>query len=49
MRSWERRLAQFDRDLESEPDRIADFYEVQATAHRAGRARLPLAGHELMP
>ena len=31
MRSWERRLAQFDRDLESEPGRIADFYEVQAT------------------
>ena len=31
MRSWERRLAQFDRDLESEPGRIADFYEVHAT------------------
>ena len=30
MRSWERRLAQFDRDLDSEPDRIADFYEVRA-------------------
>ena len=30
MRSWDRRLAQFDRDLESEPGRIADFYEVQA-------------------
>jgi hypothetical protein len=30
MRSWDRRLAQFDRDLESEPARIADFYEVQA-------------------
>ena len=31
MRSWERRLAQFGRDLESEPGRIADFYEVHAT------------------
>ena len=30
MRSWERRLAQFERDLASEPDRIADFYEVHA-------------------
>ena len=30
MRSWERRLAQFERDLESEPGRIADFYEVLA-------------------
>jgi superfamily II DNA or RNA helicase len=30
MRSWDRRLAQFDRDLESEPGRIADFYEVTA-------------------
>jgi superfamily II DNA or RNA helicase len=30
MRSWVRRLAQFDRDLESEPGRIADFYEVMA-------------------
>ena len=30
MRSWDRRLAQFDRDLESEPGRIADFYEIQA-------------------
>jgi hypothetical protein len=30
MRSWVRRLTQFDRDLESEPGRIADFYEVMA-------------------
>jgi superfamily II DNA or RNA helicase len=30
MRSWDRRLTQFDRDLESEPGRIADFYEVKA-------------------
>lgn len=30
MRAWDRRLKQFDRDLESEPDRIADFYEVKA-------------------
>ena len=30
MRSWDRRLAQFERDLASEPDRIADFYEVRA-------------------
>ncbi len=47
MRSWERRLAQFDRDLETEPQRIADFYAVARDADRAGRARLPLAGHEL--
>ena len=31
IRSWDRRLAQFDRELESEPGRIADFYEVRAT------------------
>jgi superfamily II DNA or RNA helicase len=31
MRSWERRIAQFDRDLETEPQRIADFYAVAAT------------------
>lgn len=30
MRSWERRLEQFDRDLETEPARIAGFYEVRA-------------------
>jgi superfamily II DNA or RNA helicase len=30
MRSWERRMVQFERDLASEPDRIADFYEVRA-------------------
>jgi hypothetical protein len=30
MRSWERRLEQFDRELESEPDRVAAFYEVRA-------------------
>jgi len=30
MRSWERRLEQFARDLGTEPDRIADFYEVRA-------------------
>jgi superfamily II DNA or RNA helicase len=30
MRSWERRLEQFDRDLETEPLRVADFYEVRA-------------------
>jgi superfamily II DNA/RNA helicase len=30
MRSWEQRLSQFDRDLQTEPQRIADFYEVRA-------------------
>lgn len=31
MRSWERRIDQFDRDLETEPQRVADFYAVAAT------------------
>jgi superfamily II DNA/RNA helicase len=31
MRSWERRLEQFDRDLASEPERIADFYVIRAS------------------
>jgi superfamily II DNA or RNA helicase len=31
VRSWRSRLAQFDRDLEHEPDRIRQFYEVKAT------------------
>ncbi|MGI8802088.1 MAG: DISARM system SNF2-like helicase DrmD [Solirubrobacteraceae bacterium] len=31
MRSWERRIAEFDRDLETEPQRVADFYAVAAT------------------
>ena len=31
MRSWRIRLEQFDRDLEQEPQRIRDFYEVRAT------------------
>jgi len=30
VRSWRERLAQFDRDLETEPDRIRGFYEVRA-------------------
>ena len=30
MRSWERRLRQFDSDLETEPPRIQAFYEVRA-------------------
>jgi hypothetical protein len=30
MRAWVERLDQFDRDLEHEPARIADFYEVRA-------------------
>lgn len=30
MRSWERRLEQFDRELETEPERLAAFYEVRA-------------------
>lgn len=31
MRSWQRRLEQFDGDLETEPGRVAEFYDVQAT------------------
>jgi hypothetical protein len=31
MRSWRTRLEQFESDLETEPDRIRDFYEVRAT------------------
>lgn len=31
MRSWRVRLEQFDRDLEQEPRRIREFYEVRAT------------------
>jgi len=30
VRSWRMRLEQFNRDLETEPDRIKDFYEVRA-------------------
>ncbi len=30
MRSWRTRLEQFDRDLEQEPQRVRDFYEVRA-------------------
>ena len=30
MRSWRARLEQFDRDLEQEPGRVRDFYEVRA-------------------
>ena len=29
--SWRTRLAQFDRDLETEPPRIREFYEVRAS------------------
>ena len=42
------RLAQFDRDLEREPQRIARLLRGARDARRAGRARLPVAGHELM-
>jgi superfamily II DNA or RNA helicase len=31
MKSWERRLEQFDRELDSEPERLIDFYVVRAT------------------
>lgn len=31
MKSWERRLVEFDEQLESEPQRLADFYVVKAT------------------
>ncbi len=31
MRSWGNRLEQFDRDLEREPQRVREFYEVRAT------------------
>jgi SNF2 family DNA or RNA helicase len=30
VKSWHRRLEQFDRDLATEPDRIREFYEVRA-------------------
>jgi superfamily II DNA or RNA helicase len=30
MRSWDRRLEQFDRELETEPARVAAFYDVRA-------------------
>lgn len=30
MSAWRTRLAQFDRELEQEPQRIRDFYEVRA-------------------
>jgi hypothetical protein len=30
IRAWKLRLEEFDRDLETEPDRIAEFYEVRA-------------------
>ena len=30
MRYWPTRLEQFDRDLEHEPQRVRDFYEVRA-------------------
>jgi hypothetical protein len=30
VRSWRTRLEQFDRDLEREPQRIREFYEVRA-------------------
>ena len=30
MASWRTRLAQFDRDLETEPARIREFYDVRA-------------------
>jgi hypothetical protein len=31
MKSWERRLVQFDEELEHEPGRLIDFYVVKAT------------------
>jgi len=31
MKSWERRLVEFDAELQSEPQRLADFYVVRAT------------------
>ena len=30
VRSWRTRLDQFDRDLEREPQRVREFYEVRA-------------------
>ena len=30
MRYWPTRLQQFDRDLEHEPQRVRDFYEIRA-------------------
>ena len=31
MRGWRRRLEQFEKDLEEEPTRVREFYEVRAT------------------
>ena len=31
MRHWERRLGQFEADLEREPERIRRFYDIQRT------------------
>ena len=31
LRAWERRLAQFDAEIEVEPQRVREFYEVRAT------------------
>jgi superfamily II DNA or RNA helicase len=31
MANWERRLEQFDHDMKTEPERLAAFYEIQAT------------------
>ncbi|MCC7143013.1 MAG: hypothetical protein IT349_13005, partial [Candidatus Eisenbacteria bacterium] len=31
VRSWRHRLDQFERDLQTEPDRVRSFYEVRAT------------------
>ena len=48
MRSWERRLEQFDRDLEHRAGPDRRLLRGPRAADRAGRPRLPVAGHELM-
>ena len=43
--SWRTRLAQFDRDLETEPDRIRAFYEVRARRVEPIGLEILRAGH----
>ncbi len=43
MRSWDRRLAQFERDLASEPDRIARLLRGTGAPRRARRPCVPMA------
>ena len=47
MRHWERRLGQFDADLEREPERYPALLRHPADAGRAGGARVSVVGVEL--